>query len=76
MFNYEDVKVQFTGEGNRVDFDRVVCERNMNTLRDVPDKEIVKLVYELRTCTAEQIRTIISKKCNVKSNKVDERIKK
>ena len=76
MFNYEDVKVQFTGEGNRIDFDRVVYERNTNTLTDVPDKEIVRLVYELRTCTAEQIRSIISKKFGVKPNKIDERIKK
>ena len=76
MFNYEDVKVQFTGEGNRIDFDRVVHERNCNTLRDVPDKEIVKLVYELRTSTAEQIRSIISKKFGVKPGKVDERLKK
>jgi len=76
MFNYEDVRVQFTGEGNRVDFDRIVFERNMNTLRDIPDKEIVKLVYELRTCTAEQIRSIISKKYGIKQNKIDERIKK
>lgn len=76
MFNYEDVKVQFTGEGNRIDFDRIVHERNTNTLTDIPDKEIVKLVYELRTCTAEQIRSIISKKFAVKPNKIDERIKK
>ena len=76
MFNYEDVKVQFNGEGNHVPFDRVVYERNCNTLRENPDKEIVKLVYELRTSTAEQIRSIISKKCGVKPGKVDERIKK
>ena len=51
MFNYEDVKVQFNGEGNYIPFDRVVYERNCNTLRENPDKEIVKLVYELRTPT-------------------------
>ena len=76
MFNYEDVKVKFTGEGNRIDFDRVVYERNYNTLKDMPDKEIVKLVYELRTSTAEQIRAIISKKFGIKPGKVDERLKK
>ena len=76
MFNYEDVKVKFTGEGNRVDFDRVVYERNTNTLKEMPDKEIVKLVYELRTSTAEQIRNIISKKFNINPGKVDQRIKK
>ncbi len=76
MFNYEDVKVHFNGEGNRVEFDRVVYERNMGTLKDMPDKEIVRLVYELRSSTADQIKAVMAKKFDVKPSVVEQRLKK
>lgn len=77
MYNYkEGIKPKFNGVGHKIEFDKVVYERNMNTLRDVPDKEIVKLVYKLRSSTSEQIIGIIGKGFNIPRNKIEQKIRK
>ncbi|HCC07737.1 MAG TPA: hypothetical protein DEP72_06230 [Clostridiales bacterium] len=77
MYKYQEgVIAKFNGVNAKVEFDRVVSGRNLNTLRDVPDKEIVKLVYKLRSSTAEQIITIIGKQFKVTKNKIEEKIRK
>ena len=77
MYNYqEDMKAKFNGVGARVEFDKIVNERNLDTLRDIPDKEIVTLVYKLRSSTAEQIIRIIGKNFKISESKIKEKIKK